>query len=430
MLLASDLPNFSTFGVYRRPGWEIATDLVAFDVEGAIANTPVNPPDYTPTVTEVYRGWNIYSYFEVGASFPKFYAQKGTVTSPKFDYIYKCKTWIDQQEGGMWLSIFKFDPASNLQHDFDNPAWGMPDIIATAGDVREEMSAWPYAPLESDVGNYKYVTTYHEYLFDVQIKTLADMSSVDANGTRVWTHETSMPFQYQTQTGAGGIYKGKEIKGKVYVRFSTLPWGFLDYGPIPDNYSATNVYWLGVMNAKCEEIDTGLAAQNIDESDVIDKGWARGIESTGGPLNMMDDDGTFAVPYAKVPWDANKVLDPDIQSTIIVELPFDMMAGAIPVWDRWAFMGGGAIAQCKPVDYYLTYTVRMECLVVKEYAARDPGLPANPSRIDPPQDYVGYQIPSFWDKYGLWIIIGAVLVIVLIILTWLGLPLLFFMGGR
>lgn len=397
MLLASDLPSFSTY----RPGWEISTDLVAFNVNGQVTSapsTPITSPG-TPSGTD----------------------GQGTDWTPG--------TWEIPGIGGRF-AVYKFNPASNLQWDFDAPTWGMPDVRATAGDVREENPKWPYAPLTNDVGEYKYVTEYHEYLFDVQVRTIADMSSQTIATNVVWTHETSMPYQYQNEWGRAGDLIGKPVDGSVFVRFSTLPWGLLDYGPVPENYTFTG-YWLGVMNAKCEKVETGIASINIAESDVIDKGWARGIESVGGPLNIYRDDGTFAVAYASIPWDDTKVLDPDISGTVILELPFNLMAGAIPVWDRWAFSGGGAIVQCKPVDYYLTYTVRMECLVTKEYAARDPGLPANPSTIEKPADYVPYTVPSFWDQYGTWIIIGAVLfVILLIILGWLGLPLLFFMGGR
>ena len=135
--------------------------------------------------------------------------------------------------------------------------------------------------------------------------------------------------------------------------------------------------------------------------------------------------------YTSIPWDTNKILDPDIKNVVIVEVPFDLMAGAWAKYDAWAYLGNGAIVELKPVDYYLTYTIRMECLVTKEFEFRDPGTPPNPSPIEKPVDYVPSTVTTFWDRYGIWIIIGAVLfVILLIILTWLGLPFLFFLGGR
>lgn len=372
MLLASDLPSFTTY----RPGWEVSTELVAIDIDDSLGPTIRR---YPPQM------------------------------------------------------LFKFSPTSNWQYDYDYVEYGMPDLKTTVGDVREPSSKFPYAPLENKVGNFTWITEYHEYVFDVQLRTIASVKGQVGAGsggliqTTIWTHETSMVHQYVDNFGAGGDKIGKNVAGSLFIRFSTLPWGLLDYGPAPANYTF-NGYWLGIMNAKIENYDWGVATK---DAKITDNGWARNVESIGSQLNMYKDDGQYATAYTEVPWDINKILDPDIKNVVIVEVPFDLMAGAYARYDAWAYLGNGAIVELKPIDYYLTYTIRMECLVTKEFEFRDPGTPPNPSPIDKPVDYVPHYAPTFWEQYGLWIIIGAVLfVILLIILTWLGLPLLFFMGGR
>jgi hypothetical protein len=372
LLLANEFPSFTTY----RPGWEVSTELVAIDIDDSLGPTIRR---YPPQM------------------------------------------------------LFKFSPTSNWQYDYDYVEFGMPDLKVTVGDVREPSSKFPYAPLENKVGNFTWITEYHEYIFDVQLRTIASVKGQVGAGsgglvqTTIWTHETSMVHQWVDNFGAGGDKIGKNVAGSAFIRFSTLPWGLLDYGIAPANYTF-NGYWLGVMNAKIENYDWGVATK---DAKITDNGWARNVESIGSQLNMYKDDGQYATAYTEVPWDINKILDPDIKNVVIVEVPFDLMAGAYARYDAWAYLGNGAIVELKPVDYYLTYTIRMECLVTKEFEFRDPGTPPNPSPIDKPVDYVPSVDRTFWDLYGIWIIIGAVLfVILLIILTWLGLPLLFFMGGR
>ena len=151
--------------------------------------------------------------------------------------------------------LFKFSPTSNWQYDYDYVEFGMPDLKATVGDVREPSSKFPYAPLENKVGNFTWITEYHEYLFDVQFRTIASVKGQVGAGsggiiqTTIWTHETSMVHQWVDNFGAGGDKIGKNVAGSAFIRFSTLPWGLLDYGTAPTNYTF-NGYWLGVMNAK------------------------------------------------------------------------------------------------------------------------------------------------------------------------------------
>jgi hypothetical protein len=323
-----------------------------------------------------------------------------------------------------------FDPATNIQWDFDDWKYGYPDVKATVSDVREETPKMAYEALQKDYDQFKYIVEYHEYLFDVQIRTIADVELVDTTISNSYKHETSMPYMWHENFGqTGGDLIGKNLDGGVYVRFSCLPWGIPNFGDTPENYSF-NGYWLGIMNAKVENIQTGIATQDIE---ITHTGWVRNVESVGSQLNMSRDDGTFTQSYSEISWDINKVLDPDIKNTVIVYLPFDLMAGAYEKFDPYAgWLLAGSITELKPVDYYVTYTVRMECLVVKEYEYRDPASSPNPSPIQKPQDYVPYTQLSFWDKYGLYIIIGIILLFLLgfIVLPILGISIGIFGLGR
>jgi len=321
-------------------------------------------------------------------------------------------------EGAGQGGVRTYPPTANLQDDFDSATWGFPDIKATVSDVRELSPPMPYAPLEKDLQGFKYIVEYHEYAFDVQIRTIAGVqinnNNPDRNNaplkTHYWEHETGAPYSWACFWGVGGISIGKNFDGGVFARFSCLPWGILDYGPVPENYTF-NGYYLAVMNAKVESSVSGVATPDIE---ISQKGWVRNIESTGSQLNMFSDDGTFAKAYASIPWDINKVFDPDIKSVVIVYLPFDLMAGNYEYYDVNAYAYNGAITEFKPVDYYLTYTVRMETLIVKEYEQRDPATSPNPSPIQNPKDFVPYTASTFWDKYGFAIIIIAIIGIVLL----------------
>ena len=295
---------------------------------------------------------------------------------------------------------------ANIQWDPDNWDWGLPDIKATVSDVREETPKIPYQPLEADYEDFKYVVEYHEYLFDIQVRTKADVV-LHAGGfpTNEWWHETSMPYCWKEWLGVtGGSNYGTNFDGGCYVRFSCLPWGIPNFGPVPEGYSF-NGYWLGIMNAKVEGFDDGVCQT---DTPISHTGWVRNVESVGSQLNMFMDDGTFSSAYIDIPWDITKVLDPDVENAVVVYLPFDLMAGAYEEYTAWS--GTGSIVECKPVDYYLTYTVRIEGLVIREYEYRDPSTPPNPSPIEPPHDYVPYTPQGIWDKYWMWIILGVVLV--------------------
>src|SRR4030042_1151883 len=124
-----------------------------------------------------------------------------------------------------------YPPTANIQDDFDEATWGLQDIKAPLG------------------ANY-------------------------------WEHETSLPASWACFWGQGGTSIGKAFDGGVFARFSCLPWGMLDYGPI-ENYTF-NGYYLGVMNAKIESHTWGKVA----DIETTYKEWVRNVEAVGSPLNM------------------------------------------------------------------------------------------------------------------------------------------------
>jgi len=308
----------------------------------------------------------------------------------------------------------------------DDPRYGLPDVQAYISDVREETPKMPYQALEQNYEKFKYVVEYHEYLFDVQVRTVATVITTNAKsgdpqipdkyGGLVFVHETAMPYTMCGNfLGHRGSWTGSNFDGGVYARFSCLPWGIPDFGPTPENYSF-NGYWLGIMNAKVETFTSGVATPDIE---ITHKGWARNIASIGSQLNMYQD-GSYTIAYSEIPWDIGKVLDPDIKNVVIVYLPFDLLAGAWEKYDQTYNWYEGSIIECKPVDYYLTYTIRMECLVIREYEFRDPSTSPNPSPIEKPSDYVPFTPYTLWEKYGFWIIIIIVIVIAgLVFFAWI-----------
>ena len=302
--------------------------------------------------------------------------------------------------------------ASNIQCDFDNATWGLPDIKATISDVREEYPKMPYKTLEQDFSDFKYVIDYHEYLFDIQVRTIANVQGYTVLTENVWIHETAAPHNWKHITGGGGIAIGKDFDGGVYARFSCLPYGVLDYGPIPENYQF-NGYWLGIMNAKVEAFAWGDVATNLPETYA---GWVRNVESVGSQVNMFYDDGEYAQAFAEIPWDADKILDPDIKNTVIVYLPFNMLAGAYENYNPSSLLFYGNIDDIKPIDVWLTYTIRMETLVVKEFEYRDPATPPNPSPIESPEDYVTANLPGGIN----WWLVAIIVIIILLLLIFLG----------
>jgi len=303
--------------------------------------------------------------------------------------------------------------------DLDDPKCSLPDLEIATSDVREKKGVWPYSDLEQIFKNYKYIVTYKEYLFDVQVRTLAQSQKYEADwfgrGNK-WEHETACPYEWHSNVdGTGGERVGEAFSGCVYLRFVIHPFGIPDFGEPPENYTFKS-YWAGVMNAKMESKDMGKVetGDNLEDSE-NHVGWVKALPSDGAQLNMYQDDGSFGKAYSDVPWDVTKVLDPDIKSVVIVQIPFDIMAGAYEDYGASEYAYYGAINDLQPIDYYFTATIRIETFIVKYYThkgGRDPVPPIDPDPITPPKDYFPYHIPSWWELYGTYVIILIIVAII------------------
>lgn len=312
--------------------------------------------------------------------------------------------------------------------DFDASNWGQPDVRVTLGGVREEVSKLS-EPTWTKSG-FHYVTEMHEYLVDVEIRTVA---TVEKQANDIWFHETAMPHTWATNFGNGGTEIGKHAAGYVYVRFANSPWGLMDFGPAPTGYKWTETYWFGIMEAALEKKSGG----DVPSSGAVEhnyEGYSKDVTSGQAFFNMVLDDGTFVKAYAKIPYgDINKILDPDIQQAIIVALPYDMLPGADDQFSWTANGLNGAITGLQAIDEYVTYTVRMTCVVVKESVEiRDPVVNPVARPIELPKDYYTGYLPSWWDQWGLWIIIGGIVACILLVAAgFLSLPLIgLLMGGK
>ena len=359
---------------FYRPGWEIKSEIVAMDYKGRIFG-----PEVSPDTSD-------------GQDWP---------WGPGTD-----RNVFDVYGSSMW------------RFDYDVEAYGLPDIEVMISDVRKKEGIWPYADLEQVFDEYLYVVSYTEYLFDVQIRTVADANQYQTTGGEghCWQHETSCPYEYHKNFGSGGDKIGEPYEGCAYLRFVVHPWGLPDFTPAPENYTFQS-YWAGVMNMKLEGREWGKVETSGDTvANENHAGYVRGLPSDGSQLNMYQDDGSFARAYSEVPWDINKVLDPDIKSSIVVQLPFEILAGAYEDFSWVGCSGLGAINHLFPVDYWVTATIRVETFIVKEYyGGRDPQGPVNPSPIQPPEDYFPVHIPGFWERYWLpiLIIIGIIAIFII-----------------
>jgi hypothetical protein len=326
-----------------------------------------------------------------------------------------------------------FDRTARAQWDFDDPWYGYPDVAVETGNIREEISPSNYgnSPSEYNLDKFKYVIQYHEYLFDVIIKTVASVRQDPNEFGGYWDHETSMPYSWADTLARGGDKIGKEIFGNVYIRFANIPWD-LNYTNAPSGYVAvSNGYWLGVMDATLENKEGG----KVDNAYGLQENFAGAFEgsaSGNSRFTMSADDGTFIKSYGNIAQgDQNKILSPDIKNTVIVQLPYGLLAGADDAYDwKAALTGQGGITSVVPINYFIKYTVRMECVVIKEYMQRDPALSPNQAPVQKPLDYVSGNVPSWWDQWGLWVIIGGIVVCALIAAGFFGIITISILFGR
>jgi hypothetical protein len=206
----------------------------------------------------------------------------------------------------------------------------------------------------------------------------------------------------------------------------------VDFGPAPAGYKWTETYWFGILEAALDKRDGGVVGDVVNQGKAEEnfRGFSKDVTSGQAFFNMHLDDGTFVKAYNKIPYtDMDKILDPDIQQAVIVALPYDLLAGADDQYSTWPGGINGLVA----IDYFVTYTVRMTCVVVKESVeVRDPVVNPKARPIELPKDYYTGYLPSWWDQYGLWLIVGGIIVcIVLVVGGFLSLPVIgLLMGGR
>ena len=331
------------------------------------------------------------------------------------------------------LNIYQTDPRTLISYDFDDPDCGTPNIQASVSSVRNYSGkeAGPYElrrdPIEKRYENWTYQAVCYWYFFDLQVVTKADVKGASIGGTNVWTHETAMPFQFQTNVLTGGMGVGKPWQGSFFVRFSCKPWANPYYQPKMDNYTFRG-YWFGIMDAYIINCELGNVEGAPDDNY---KGWARPAQSVNSRPNKYLDDGVYAKALPSVPWDESMIISKDVQSTCIVELGADLFAGACAEYSPTAYAMVGAIVEMKPTDYYLTYTVGLQCYVVNTFEQNILPSSGNTGPIETPKTYVPSTGMTFWEQYGIWIIIGLIcLVVVGLVFFWIGMPLFIVLGAR
>jgi hypothetical protein len=309
---------------------------------------------------------------------------------------------------------------TKVRHDFDAAAFGEPDIEVTTSDVRKD-ELKPFENVTVQGFNYEILKLASH--FEVKIRSVADAVRVPGDDTR-WIHETAMGFEWKTNLlGSGGEHIGQEFSGGAYVKFSCNPWGMEDYGVNPNTFKR---FWYGLMNMEVEAVTIGQVG-SVPESEIQHKGWVHGLAGVNDQLSMIPENPKLGGVYSRIPWDPQKILDPDIRSSAIAFLPADIMAGARDSYDVGYFLGMGGITDVLPIDYYVIYTVRVEACLVREYGStEEPNTGPDYGPLQPPVDYSPYNPTTFWDKYGTWIIIAVIIGIVLAIIggVLFGIPLL------
>ncbi len=293
--------------------------------------------------------------------------------------------------------------------EWDEPEYGLPNIVVEMTSVRQA-NTWPYEQLIREYENWKYTINRVDYEFEVQIITKA---GAVMHSDYDWWHETSMPFGWMMSFGqTGGTHFGKNFDGYVYVRFGCLPWQPYQIDPVA-NYTFKE-YWFGVMDALITKVDVGYADPRADDVDIQYKGWERPASVNAHPGMYFEDEDILNIePYPSVDWDETKILDARHSSVVLLKFPFDLLAGA---HTRWEGPINAHLAEVKPMDVFIKYTVKVEGFIVKEYLANDPVVP---TIVDnPPLSNPGYNVPfstGFDWSLIIWILIGLAILLVLFV---------------
>ncbi len=285
--------------------------------------------------------------------------------------------------------------------DWDDPRYRVPTIQVVLGDISHVDAMGKPIPStqivenrEVERGNHTYYLDYHIYHFSVSIRTLADKAYNASDG--LWWHETSAPSK--AFLGAFGWTKiGKPFEGGAYVKFIVSPWIGGTYRAAPNSSYVLERCWAGIMNAYVFEVSSQqVRNQWGDKPNPNHDYYVKGLLNRGGQVPMFKDDGTFGTSAPTVDWDLNVTPDIRIESTVVLFLPVDMMAGAYVKYNAW----DGHMEEVYPCDVEAIYTIRVDVLTVHDFVLQ---TSYKPPMLKWAEDFFSWSL-SFWD--GLWNFFG------------------------
>lgn len=317
--------------------------------------------------------------------------------------------------------------SSNWIVDEDEPNWGSPTIMIQSSTIRHvdmtgnviPASQPATLPIEKTINNKKYVVDQHIYMFDITVRTLADVAHYTESLTiDHFEHETSWSkttdaIIYTDHQYDGHV--GKPFNGGVYTKFVINPWSGLPTRETPEGYQL-NGAWAGVMGATIFTKEQGQVENKWGEKpnpSMEAPIYVRGGLDHGAQVNMYEDAGGFGTPAPVIPWDPNQILDARIQSAVVLYLPVELQAGAY-LTKNFA----GVTDQLTPCDAYIKYTVRVDVLQAHEYILVTNPIPPT---LDPPTDFLSWA-KGFWDALfdptspTFWILIVILILAILIVI--------------
>lgn len=345
---------------------------------------------------------------------------------------WELKTDLVALKDAKTVDILKLGQVASVTTDLDQALGGYPTVSASVSGLKQ-VNAYD-SNLSKRVEKLQYVIDIVEYNVDVQVRTLADV--VGTNG--YWKHETILPanFYYYLFPNEVAVYNapdsGKPISGSLFVRIADIPWGTPDFGKIT-NYTYVG-YWLGIIDVvmtahEVNEVENVGGAPPANPNLIKYGGWSRSALSDGCHPALSLDDGTYATPYTPIPRDPDKILDPDLDSVVIAELPFDLNAGAYALYDTVPVTGQkSGIHDVKPIDYYITYHLLITTVQVKTYSESGPITNPDELPISDPKDFIGYTAGTEIN-WGFWIMVIIVVIVIMVILGFLGISIISLMFG-
>jgi len=292
--------------------------------------------------------------------------------------------------------------------DVDEPNYHVPTLQIEAGDIRHVDFTGKEIPADEPAdsitvqrGDRYYYLDYHIYVMTITIRTIADKNIYKKPGMiPFFEHETSWeaeagekspPYTWNDENRIG-----MPFKGGVYVKFVISPWrGFTYREPPNDEYTLENC-WAGVMNAYVFRREMGQVENQWGDMPDPDP-WApmyfkAGLD-VGNQVPMFKDDETFGTPAPRVDWDPSVTPDERIESTVVLYLPAELLAGAKFHTDIWT-----TIDDIYPCDVYVMYTLRIDVLTIHGFALQ---TAINPPEPQPPSDWFTW-FKGFWENVAAW----------------------------